>query len=186
MEDEKIIALYWQRDEAAIGQTDRKYGRYLTKIAHNILADLEDSRESVNDTYLAAWNSMPPHRPSVLSAYLAKLTRRISIDCLRRKTSQKRGAGEYVASLSELSDCISGGNTTELAVDAELLKQAIEEFLRTLSPDARNTFIGRYYYLDPVREVARYCGMTEAKAKTLLHRTRLGLRLHLQKEGFLP
>lgn len=186
MEDEKIIDLYWQRDETAIGQTDRKYGRYLAKIACNILADPEDSREIVNDTYLAAWNSIPPHRPSVLSAYLAKLTRRISIDCLRKKSSQKRGAGEYVASLSELGECISRGNTTEQEADAHLLARSIEDFLRTLPPDARNTFIGRYYYLDSVREVARYCGMTEAKAKTLLHRTRFSLRLHLQKEGFLP
>lgn len=186
MEDAKIVALYWERDESAIAQTDRKYGRYLKKIAYNILSDPEDSMESVNDTYLGAWNSMPPHKPQVLSTYLSKLTRRISIDMLRRKCSLKRGAGEYVASLSELRENITDSNTTEQAVDVKMLAEAIEAFLRGLTPDQRNTFIGRYYYMDPVKEVARYCGMTEAKVKSLLFRTRCALREYLQKEGFLP
>ena len=94
MQDSQIVELYWNRNESAIDQTDKKYGRYLTKIAYNILADREDSMESVNDTYLAAWDSMPPHKPEVLSTYLGKLTRRISIDLFRKKSSQKRGGGE--------------------------------------------------------------------------------------------
>ena len=94
MDDSQIVAMYWDRDESAIDQTDKKYGHYLAKIAYNILADREDSKESVNDTYLAAWNSMPPHRPAVLPTYLGKLTRRISIDLFRKKTSQKRAPGE--------------------------------------------------------------------------------------------
>ena len=102
MEDEQIVTLYWNRDETAIQETQTKYDRYLTKIACNILADMEDSRESVNDTYLAAWNSMPPQRPSVLSAYLAKLTRRISIDRFRYRTRDKRRDSQYALSLSEL------------------------------------------------------------------------------------
>ena len=148
MEDEKIVDLYWQRSESAIRETEIKYDRYLTKIAYNILADTEDSRESVNDTYLAAWNSMPPHRPGVLSTYLGKLTRRISIDCFRRRTRQKRGGSEYELSLSELGDCVSGGNTTEEIVNVKLLADAIGIFLRLQSEEARNAFIGRYYYQD--------------------------------------
>lgn len=185
MDDSQIVALYWDRDETAIDQTDKKYGRYLAKIAYNILADREDSKESVNDTYLAAWNSMPPHRPGVLSAYLGKLTRRISIDLFRKKTSQKRSGGEYALSLQELEDSLSGGDTTVQAVDCQLLAQSIEQYLRAIGTEARTVFIGRYYYLDPVKQIALYCRMSESKVKILLHRTRQGLWEHLKKEGFV-
>lgn len=185
MQDSQIVALYWNRDEAAIDQTEKKYGQYLTTIANNILSDREDSMESVNDTYLAAWDSMPPHKPQVLSTYLGKLTRRISIDLLRRKTSQKRGGSEYTLSLQELEECISGGNTTEQALDVQLLSQAIETYLRSVSQEARNVFLCRYYYLDPVKKIAAYCRISESKAKILLYRTRQGLLEHLRKEGFV-
>lgn len=185
MEDSHIVSLYWDRDESAIACTEKKYGNYLTKIAYNILSDREDSQESVNDTYLAAWNSMPPHKPSILSTYLGKLTRRISIDRFRRQCAQKRGAGEYSTSLHELEDCLSGGNTTEEAVEAKLLAASIERFLGTLTPETRHVFLGRYYFLDTVKEIAGYCRISESKAKILLHRTRQGLRDHLAKEGFL-
>lgn len=184
MEDSRIVSLYWSRDEAAIDQTDKKYGRYLTKIAYNILADREDAKESVNDTYLAAWNSMPPHKPDVLSTYLGKLTRRISIDLFRKKTSRKRGGGEYALSLQELEDCI-GENTSEQALDMQLLTDSIETYLRSVTEEARTVFIGRYYYLDPVKQIANYCHISESKVKILLHRTRQGLWEHLQKEGFV-
>lgn len=184
MEDEKIVSLYWERSEDAIRETEIKYDRYLFKIAQNILNNREDSRESVSDTYLAAWNSMPPHRPGVLSAYLAKLTRRISIDRFRYRTRQKREASEYTISLSELSECVSGDNSAEEIVNAKLLADAIGIYLRTQSDEARTAFLGRYYFLDSVREVAAYCGITESKCKTLLHRTRVGLKEYLRKEGF--
>lgn len=184
MEDEKIVSLYWDRDERAIQETEDKYDRYLTKIAYNILNNMDDSRESVNDTYLAAWDSMPPHRPSVLSAYLAKLTRRISIDCFRYRTRDKRMASEYAISLSELGDSVSGGNTTEEIVNVKLLADSIGIYLRLQSEEARTAFIGRYYFLDPIKEVAAYCGMSESKVKSLLHRTRVGLKKYLEQEGF--
>ena len=184
MEDERIVALYWERDEQAISETEAKYDRYLQKIAHNILNNIEDSRESVNDTYLAAWNSMPPHKPSVLSAYLAKLTRRISIDRFRYRTRDKRAGPEYAISLSELSDCVSGGNTAEEIVNAKALSDAIGIYLRLQSKEVQAAFLGRYYFLDPVKEIARYLGMSESKVKTLLYRTRLGLKEYLEKEGF--
>jgi len=184
MEDTAIIDLYWKRDETAITETDLKYGRYLAKIANNILNDEEDSRESVNDTYLGAWNSMPPHRPGILSSYLAAIVRRSSIDIFRRKGREKRRASEYALSLSELGDCISAGDSTEDVTNTRLLADSISSFVRTLPVDARNAFIGRYYFLDPLREVAAYCGMSETTAKSLLYRTRLALRDYLAKEGF--
>lgn len=184
MDDEQIVSLYWDRSESAIRETEIKYDRYLTKIAYNILANLEDSRESVNDTYLAAWDSMPPHRPAVLSTYLAKLTRRISIDRFRYRTRDKRRDSEYAVSLSELGDCVSGGNTTEEILNVKLLADTIGIYLRLQPEQVRNAFIGRYYFLDPIREVARYCGMSESKCKSMLHRTRLGLKDYLREEGF--
>ena len=184
MEDEKIVTLYWERSEQAISETEKKYDRYLEKIARNILNNAEDSRESVNDTYLAAWNSMPPHRPSILSAYLAKLTRRISIDRFRYRTRDKRMASEYALSLSELDDCVSGGNTTEEILNAKLLADAIGVYLRLQSREVQAAFLGRYYFLDPVKEIAAYLGMSKSKVKSLLYRTRIGLKEYLEKEGF--
>ena len=184
MEDEQIVTLYWDRNEDAIRETEIKYDRYLTKIAYNILSDREDSRESVNDTYLAAWSSMPPHRPSILSTYLSKLTRRISIDLLRNRNRGKRQQSQYALSLEELSDCVCAGNTTEDLVNLKLLADTIGIWLRLQSEQARNAFIGRYYFLDPLKEVAAYCGMSESKCKSLLYRLRLDLRAYLDKEGF--
>jgi len=185
MEDQQIVALYWRRDQLAIAHTQSKYGNYLTKVAYNILYDLEDCAESVNDTYMAAWNAMPPHRPQSLCAFLSKLTRRISIDLLRKKQSAKRGGGEYALSLEELSQCLPGGSDPEEEVNGRELLGSIESFLRSIPAKNRNAFIGRYFYMDPVKEVARYCGLTENHTKVLLHRTRTALREYLQKEGYL-
>ena len=184
MEDSAIVQLYWTRNETAISHTERKYGAYLLKIAYNILADREDSQESVNDTYLAAWDSIPPQRPGVLSTYLGKLTRRISIDIFRRKSSQKRGGGEYALSLEELGDCVSGGTDPEKTAESKALGQAIGNFLESQPGQVRQVFIGRYYYMDPVKEIARYCRISESKVKILLYRARQDLREYLQKEGF--
>lgn len=184
MEDSQIVRLYWDRNEDAICQTDRKYGKYLSKIAYQILADREDTQESVNDTYLAAWNSIPPHKPDILSTYLGKLTRRISIDLFRKKTSQKRSAGEYALSLEELGDCVPGSDTTCQEVEAKLLAEAITAYLMTLPDQTRHIFIGRYYYMDPVKDIAAYCHISQSKVKILLHRARQGLRLYLEQEGY--
>lgn len=185
MEDGQIVSLYWQRSESAIVATQQKYGSYLLTIARNILSDPEDSEESVNDTYLAAWNSIPPQQPQVLRTYLGKLTRRISIDRFRMRTRQKRLGSEYALSLSELEECLAGGTEPEETLEAQLLADAVSRYLRTLPAKARNTFIGRYYFLDSLEEVARYCGITQAAAKSLLLRTRRGLREFLQKEGLI-
>ena len=184
MDDEAIVALYWQRDETAIQETQQKYGAYLAKIARQILPSPEDGEESVNDTYLKAWNSIPPHRPGVLATYLGRIVRQLSIDILRRQHREKRGGSEYTLSLTELEDCVSGGDTTGEEVDLHLLAEAMERYLRGLSPDARTVFLGRYWFLDPLRDIAASHGFTEGKVKSLLYRTRQGLRAHLEKEGF--
>ena len=185
MEDGKIVELFWQRDQQALDQTERKYGVYLTRVAMNVLGDPEDSRESVNDTYLAAWNAIPPNRPQYLRAFLSKLTRRIAIDLLRKNQSQKRGGGEYDLSLSELEQSLPGGNSTEQIADGNALSQAIAEFLKTRPEVARRAFICRYFYMDSLKETAKACGLTESNTKVLLHRTRLALREYLEKEGYL-
>ena len=185
MDDIEIVGLYWQRDENAIAYTDKKYRHYLNTIAYNILSDQGDSQESVNDTYLAAWNSIPPHRPQVLSTYLGKLTRRISIDMFRKRNANKRGGSEYALSLEELSECLSAGDTTVQELDCQMLSDAIAAYLKTLSQEARTVFLGRYYYLDPVAKIAQYCRISQSKVKILLYRPRQGLGQYLKEEGFL-
>ena len=184
MKDAEIVELYWQRDENAVQETTQKYGAYLSKIAYNILSDLEDSHECVNDTYLAAWNSMPENRPSILSTYLGKITRQISIDRFRKNNSKKRFASEYAVSLSEMEDYFADNNTPEQEVNAKLLEETVNSFVRSLSDDARKVFIGRYYFFDSVKAIATYCGISEANVKTMLYRTRLKLKEHLVKVGF--
>lgn len=184
MEDERIVALYWQRDELAVQQTEKKYGRCLTRLAYQILANWEDSQETVNDTYIKAWNSIPPHRPRHLSTYLGKLTRQTAIDRYRKRHSEKRKGSEYAVSLAELEDCVSMGDTTAREVDLHLLGAAISAYLRTLAPEARRAFVGRYYFMDPIREIAAYQRVSESKVKSMLYRARIGLRAYLEQEGF--
>lgn len=185
MKDEEIVALYWQRNEDAIKETSVKYGKYLSKIAFNILFDREDSEECVNDTYLAAWNSMPEQKPSVLSTYLGKITRQIAIDVFRKRNSAKRYSSEYTLSLSELEDSFADTRTPEQVYDEKMLDEAIGRFVRALPEDARCVFIGRYYFFDPVKMIAKYCGISETNVKSILFRTRRKLKDYLVKEGFV-
>ena len=184
MEDAEIVALYWERNEDAIAQTKTKYGAYLNKVAYHILADLEDSRECVSDTLLAAWRSMPDNRTKDLRTYLSRITRQVSIDLYRRRNRIKRYASEYAVSLDELGDSLTDGRTPEDELNAKLLTEAVNRFLRFLPDEARNPFIGRYYFFDSLKDVARYCGMSESKCKSMLYRTRQSLKVWLQKEGF--
>lgn len=184
MTDEKIVQLYWDRDESAVAETQSKYGRYLTKIAYNILTDMEDSLESVNDTYMYAWKSIPPHRPSVLATYLAKITRRVAIDILRKKSREKRIPSEYTFSLTELENLVSEGPRMEEQLEAEELAKVINTYLKTISSEARQLFVGRYFFLDSLKDVAKYCGMSETKAKSMLYRTRCALKEYLEQEGY--
>lgn len=181
MEDNRILELFEKRDEDAIGQTQKKYGGYLQKIAWNILCDREDAEESVSDTYLAAWNTIPPQKPNYLSVYLSKLTRRISIDRLRKNTAQKRTADTL--SLDALSETV-GTASVEETLELRQLGESIGKFLQVQSSETRLVFLCRYYYMDSVRDIAGYCGITESKVKVLLYRTRQSLRTYLEKEGY--
>ena len=182
MDDASIIELYWQRAERAIAETDAVYGRFCYRIAHNILFDPQDSEESVNDTWLAAWNAMPPHRPSCLKMFLGKLTRRISVSRLRRSTAAKRGGGEAELALDELAECISAPGGVERELEAKELESAISRFVRTLPETERELFIGRYWLVLPVNELAGRLGMKPGTARSTLSRTRKSLREFLCKE----
>ena len=184
MEDSEIILRYWNRDESAIAATDEKYGTWLDKLAYNILNNREDSRESVNDTYLATWNSIPPHRPDVLRAFLAKLVRQISISRLRRNTAVKRGGGQYEPALEELGDCVSGGEDPQTRVELEELSKSISRWLYGQSEPVRTLFLRRYFYCDSLTDAAKHCAMSVSAAKSALHRARQSLRSHLEQEGY--
>ncbi len=185
MEDQQIVDLYWRRDESAVEETDKKYNHYLKKIAYNVLFDIEDSMESVNDTYLKAWHAIPPHKPEVLSTFLGKIARQVSIDLFRKRNSQKRQASEYTLSLSELEECVGTNSTPEQHVELKALADAISTYLRTLSAQSRNIFICRYYYLDSIRDIAAYYSASQSKIKSNLFRSRNGLKAYLEKEGML-
>lgn len=184
MLDEQIVALYWSRSEQAIAETGEKYGGYLNRIAYGVLRDTLDAQECVNDTYHSAWNAMPPSKPDRLSAFLGKITRRLSIDRLRRQTAEKRGGGELPLALDELSGCVSGGDTAEDAVLRQELSSLLDAFLSSLPDTERRVFLRRYWYLDSIAEIAERFGFTQSKTASMLHRTRRKLREALWKEGY--
>lgn len=183
MEDARIVDLYWARSETAIDETSAKYGKYCYAIAYNILANAEDADESVNDTYLAAWNSMPPQRPSVLSSFLGKITRRISIDKWRAHNAEKRGSGELILALDELYDCVASGRSVEQTVETAQLGKAIDRFVMALPLMERRVFICRYWYLDSIASICQQFGFSQSKVKVMLHRTRKHLRVYLERQG---
>lgn len=184
MDDGQIIQLYWDRDEQAIHATSDKYGTYCTSIAMNILGNREDAEECVNDTYLNAWNSMPPHRPNVLPAFLGKITRNLSFNRYKHNTAHKRGGGALPVVLEELSDLVSGRDDVEQAFDQKELTKAIDTFLEGLSPAKRSIFIRRYWYTDRISEIAARHHMSQGAVSTALNRLRLQLRNYLLERGF--
>jgi len=185
MEDNQIIELYWQRQESAISATAVKYGAYCHTIAYNILSNNEDAEESVSDTYLAAWKNMPPHRPSILSAFLGKITRRISLNRWRRSARQKRGGGEMPLALEELSECIPSEESVEGCVEGKELARLLNAFVGSLPDAERDVFISRYWFLASVKEISGKFGFSESKVKSMLLRTREKLRKVLAEEGYL-
>ena len=158
MEDQEIVELYWKRDESALERSREKYQSYLTRIAQQILCDRSDSEEVVNDTYFKAWQGMGD----------------LIVTCTSMH-SRNRRAGILIGQ----------GRTPQQAMEEKLLVQLLNQFLETLSPQARALFLGRYYYFDPLREVARYCGMGEGQAKSQLFRIRKRLKAYLEQEGFV-
>ena len=184
MNDKSIIDLYFSRDEEAITQTDKKYGRYCYSIAYNILTNKEDAEESVSDTYMTAWRAIPPRRPSVLSTFLGKITRHISIDRWRERSAYKRGGGEVTLALEELEDCVAGLQNVEMEYERKELIRAYVKFLDTLPVTERRVFLCRYWYVDSVDTIAEKFGFSQSKVKTMLYRTRAKLRKQLAEEGF--
>jgi RNA polymerase sigma-70 factor (ECF subfamily) len=185
MDDSKLIELYFSRNESAIIYTQNKYGGYCYKIAYNILLDDEESKECVNDTYLAAWESIPPAKPKILSAFLGKITRNISLKRLRAETAQKRGGGNTDLIFDELNDCIPDKNSVLDAVDANELALLIDSFLRNLPKEERILFLRRYWYFDSIDTLSKTFGLGLAQVKMRLSRIRKKLLLKLEKEGHL-
>jgi len=184
LDDAKIVQLYWDRDEQAIPATSEKYENYCISIAKNILGNKEDAEECVNDTYLHAWNSMPPHRPSILSTFLGKITRNLSFNRYKHNTADKRGGGELPAVLDELSYLVSGNDDVEQEFNTKELVKAMDTFLDTLSPEKRSIFVCRYWYTDSISEIAVRYGMKEGAVSMTLNRLRKKLHNYLLERGF--
>ena len=184
MEDLQIVELYWARSADAIPATAEKYGGYCAAIARNILGNAQDAEECVNDTWLGAWNSMPPHRPHALAAFLGKITRNLSFNRYKQNRADKRGGGELPLVLDELAECVSGRDSVEGELDKKELVRAIDAFLQRLTPEKRRIFVCRYWYADSVGSIAARTGMTESHVSMTLTRLRRSLRDELTKEGF--
>ena len=182
MEDARIVQLYWERNEAAISATADKYGAYCASIARNILGDPEDVEECVSDTYLRAWNAIPPHRPQILPAFLGRITRNLALNRYRHSRADKRGGGRLPAVLEELS-FVTGGEDAEQALDRREVVDAVNSFLAGLPARKRTIFLCRYWYLDSIAEIGARFGMTEGSVSVTLSRLRRKLRVHLLERG---
>ena len=174
MEDERILALLWRRDERAVAALEDKYGAYCRSIALRILGSVEDAEETVNDVWLRVWNAIPPERPRVLSVWLGRVTRNLAVSRAREKQAQKR-----------LSECVPAPFSTEGEAEARALERSVAAFLRTLEPEQRDVFLARYWYLASVEEICRKTGFSQSKVKSMLQRIRGRLRTYLQEEGHL-
>ncbi len=183
LSDDAILDLYWQRDESAIRETDRKYRGYLHTLAWSILADSEDCEECLNDTYLRTWNAIPPARPQFLQAFLAKITRRIALDRRRAEARGKRVPATATDTLSELADSLSSGETVESAYESAVIAAIINRYLRTLSERDLDIFISRYFHADSVSGIARRVGLSVSGVRKALEKMRGELRVHLEREG---
>lgn len=184
MNDEKILELFIARDEQAISATACKYGNYCHTIADRVLQDRQDAEEVVNETWLRAWNTIPPQRPVLLKMYLAKITRNLAFSRYRSRSAAKRGGNGVDVALEELQECISSSVSPESHIEGLELQQAIRCFLDTLPQREQHIFIRRYFFVDEMREIARRYGLTEAHVRKILSRTRQKLKEYLNQEGF--
>ena len=182
MDDQRIIELYFDRDESAIAETQKKYGAYCHTVAAAILSDARDTEESGNDTYRHAWNALPPTRPSILSAFLAAITRNLALMRYRANHRQRRGGGAVALALDELGSCIPAPAGGIIADDVHL-RDTLNAFLRSLPATSRDVFLRRYWFVRTVPQIAAETGMKESRIKMILHRTREKLREHLIREG---
>lgn len=181
MLDTEIIDLYFARDEQAIIETANKYDAYCNKIALNILADIHDAEECVNDTYMKTWDAIPPTRPNIFSAFLAKITRNLALDRYKGSNSQKR-ADKFAESLDELGDCVAEDNTWN-SLELSELSELISKFLRASKEAPRRIFVLRYFYNYGIDDIAHIYGTTEGYVKVSLFRTRRALAKYLKSQG---
>lgn len=181
MEDYQIVELYWQRNESAIQESQEKYGDYCATIANNVLRVPEDAEECVNDTWLRAWNAIPPKRPGSLAIFLGRITRNLAIDRYRRDRTQKNGGGQIALCLEELGECVGENRPIE---DRLALRETVNRFLQGLPEKSRRIFLLRYWYVMPVAEIARRSGLSEGAVKMSLLRLREKLKSELEQEGF--
>lgn len=182
MDDQGIVRLYFARSEQAIQETDATYGGYCYSIAYNILANAEDSEESVSDTYLSAWNAIPPKKPIPLAPFLGKMVRHISIDRWRRKSAAKRGGGEMLIALEELGECVASRDDIEAQIERKELVRLVREFVADLPDMERRIFVCRYWYLDTIPDIAKRYGFSVSKVNSILYRTREKLEKRLKLE----
>lgn len=185
LNDYNITQLYLSRSENAISETDAKYGAYCFSIANNILANREDSEECVNDAYLAAWNSIPPHRPARLATFLGKLVRNSAINCWRARHTDKRGGGEMTAALDELHEFADKSQDPEAELNYQEMIASFRRFLKTLPKTERDVFLRRYWFVDSLGDIAESFGFTQSKVASMLFRTRQKLRRHFEQEDIL-
>ncbi len=181
MEDHEIIALYFDRNEQAIAETQRKYGKLCLGLARRIIGNEQDAEECVNDVYLGVWQAIPPQRPSSLSAFVAKITRNIAIARLRYRKASRRDSDAMV-SLSEIEEIIPDPDAYEAVEDREIARW-ISEFLYEEDEEVRNIFLRKYWYFDSIATIADAFGYSESKIKSLLFRTRNKLKNHLAEKG---
>lgn len=184
MKDEQIVELFWKRSEDAVSETQSKYKKYCSYISRNILGNDQDVEECVNEVLNAAWNSIPPQKPSNLQAYIGKLTREISISRWRENHAAKRYASEFSVSIDEIEEIAVDDDFTE-NVEKEQVSKSISDFLRSLPETDRNMMIRRYWYGDSIRSICERYQFSEGKVKVQLQRTREKLKKHLKKEGWI-
>lgn len=184
MEDEQILDLYFARDEQAVAETDKKYGSYCFALANAILENREDAEETVSDTYLHAWNAIPPRRPGVFKMFLAKIARNLAFTRWRSLTAAKRGGGALELVLDELAECIPSGESVEDRLKGKELERTIRAFLNTLSQRDQNIFLRRCFYVEETELIAARYGMRPDTVRKILTRTRRKLKAYLTEEGY--
>lgn len=184
MDDNTIVELFFERDEAALSELSGKYGGYFSSIAERIVCNREDALSCVNDAYLRAWNTIPPARPNALKAFVGKLVKCAAVSMLRADNAKKRGGGEFAVVLDEISDCVSESGSVEDELEKKELINAINDYLKKCREFDRRAFVLRYWHCESVSEIARRLGSSESKVSVSLFRTRGKLREFLEKEGY--
>lgn len=184
MEDREIIDLFWNRADTAISAVDKKYHSYCQHIAYNILENKEDVEECVNDTWIKLWGAIPPYCPNNLAAFLGKIARNTALNYLRDRNTKRRGGGQIDLVLEELEECVAHAQTIEKEIEEKELVKTINQFLGALPELERNVFVCRYWYLEPISEIAKHAHSNESKIKSMLFRNRKKLKSYLKKEGY--